>query len=703
MVPSAVRSLLLVSVAALALSLCPARDGAAPPTPAVDVAVTPGRTVYLSGKLAEEDFIAFSANLAATGRPDVLLVDMPTRRDSIRRFLDAFHPDAIVPVGPNAEAARDLTSAVERPTVEPVVWQHRPPLAFLKKWFDHTDRVVLCPANDRRLLLQSAALAGALHAPLLLSRGEDGEAADYRKLLSDWKTQEVYAVGPKDDTVALLRDLPHVRTIRLADEATVAASILRHRLADGPVPTLVVANPVDTRAGSAMSLLAPWLATTHNAVLLLTNAGGDNTQALVSEAVRHPRIRGAENLIIAADLQSIPAERRPNPIAGKDAFIEMEPLTPDGDSAFSFATGRLFHEDIGVVCLQLARQKLLDALPAGSPRKAMVVSDPGGDLPLLGMFSKSTLRELRNCGYHTTAMFGDEIQAAEVRRLMGKQDIFLWEGHHSTLIKQFGFAEWTEPLPPSLVFLQSCLALTDTKTHHLFERGAVAVVGTSTRTYSGSGGAFSLAYFDALMYDQRSLGGSLRQAKNFMLCYGILKEKRLGKEAKLTGANQRSSWAFTLWGDPTVKLPAPPPPGEPQAAVKTEAHGSSIVLTLPDTAYSKITSGKFSAEMRPNARLAGLISKDVDDEKHLVPFVFAEVELPKGANHHTPHLHSRIPESHWAFVWDERRHSGYLLVTPRPRDQRELRFHITWDEEKEVGKQGAKETTKPGDEKEITD
>ena len=56
----------------------------------------------------------------------------------------------------------------------------------------------------------------------------------------------------------------------------------------------------------------------------------------------------------------------------------------------------------------------------------------------------------------------------------------------------------------------------------------MAVVGSSTRIYSATGGAFTLAYFDALLYDGQSLGGALRQAKNFLLVYALLKEKLSG-------------------------------------------------------------------------------------------------------------------------------------------------------------------------------
>ena len=94
------------------------------------------------------------------------------------------------------------------------------------------------------------------------------------------------------------------------------------------------------------------------------------------------------------------------------------------------------------------------------------------------------------------------------------------------------------------------------------------MVGSSTRTYSGSGGAFSLAFFNALLYDGQSLGGSLRQAKNFLLAYALLKEKRLGRGRHA----HRGQPARRLGLHPVGRPDAPPaaagrsataPPGRP--------------------------------------------------------------------------------------------------------------------------------------------
>ena len=126
------------------------------------------------------------------------------------------------------------------------------------------------------------------------------------------------------------------------------------------------------------------------------------------------------------------------------------------------------------------------------------------------------------------------------------------------------------------------------------------------------------------------------------------------------------AWAFTLWGDPTLRLPSPPRPDDALTGVKHEVQGNTIIVSLPEKKHDKVESNKFQVEMPPNARLAGLIRKDgKESEKPLVPFVFVEVSLPKAPAGHVPELHSKLPSSHYVFCWDERRRAGYLLMTPR--------------------------------------
>jgi hypothetical protein len=614
------------------------------------------RDVLLASNLADTDLIQTTATLSAGGYPGVFLLN--DAGESTNRFLADLKVHSLKEVAP---------SAAHRPQE---LWQ---------RLFATASDVVVCPESPRDLLLQAACFAGTIKAPLYLLTGDSMDCADLRSRLETWNAHRIFALG---GAANVCRGLGSVAVIELADAHDVRSAHIRKLNGQSPITTLVVCNPTDVSTSRGrISALAPWIALKHRAALLMTNESGSNVAELVNSAVKQPELSQVENVILAGTLKAIPTEHRPNPVPGKDAQIEMEPLTPSDSSPFTFAVGRVFHEDLGVVALLIARDRLLQQASeqkATAPR-ALVVSNPGGGLSLLETFSRNTTMELRNCGFSTTARFDSEVERDEIRRLLPEQDIFLWEGHYRTMVDQFGLPKWTEPLRPSLIFLQSCLALNEAEAQPLLRRGAIGVIGSSTRTYSGSGGAFTLAFFDALMYEHQSLGGALRQAKNFLLAYTILKEKRLGENAKLAGANLRSAWAFTLWGDPTVHLPLPSAPAEPLSAVQCSVQGKSVVVRVPETTYPGVHSDKYRAQMWPNCRLAGLVSKEInEDEKRLVPLIFEEVRLRGGPAEQTPHLTTKLPAKHWVFCWDARRRAGYLLIVPRKTDQ-EIRFHVAWD------------------------
>jgi len=642
---------------------------ASPPLP-----TRPDRAVFLAGGLTEKDLITLTANHAASGHPGLVLIDAPRCQLGLRQFLAAYRPEQIIPVGSFPDGLDGLEQRLGQALAVPADWERGPGPELWRTWFPHADQVVVTAAEPRCLLLQAACLAGALRAPLWVLRGAE-DRAYLSQMLGEWQTRRVLAAGLEG---RFAHQLAGVHVIHLPDEAAVRALHWRQL---GEASTLVVANPADTRQRlTGMSVLAPLLAIQHRAPLLLTAAAGDDTAAVVRTALSHPRLRAADHLLLAADLQAIPMERRPNPVPGKDPFIEMEPLTPTGSAPYTFATGRLFHEEPGVVLLQLARRRLLAEQPAGQPRQALVVSNPGDSLPLLEMFSRSTARELAAAGYQTTTLLGDDASADDVRRLLPRQDLFLWEGHHSTLIKDFGFADWSEPLPPSFHLIQSCLALTDTKTHHLFERGALAVAGSSTRIYSATGGSFALAYVNALLHDRQSLGGGLRQAKNFLLAYALLKEKRLGKDARLTGANQRSAWAFSLWGDPTLRLPLPARRTDAAPVLRPQVKGNTIIVPPAAGVRERLSSAKYETRRPPGYHMGGLLTRSDDlGKKELVPLIFTEIALPKAPPQRTPRLRSKLPAASYVFCWDERRRSGWLLIAPRARDVGPLRFQVEWE------------------------
>jgi hypothetical protein len=622
------------------------------------------RTVVLAGAMSEDETVQLTAALAASGNKGPVLFHSPQTVELARAHLQSTNAEQVIAVG-NIDCAGGYKL--------PVAARLETVAAAQEALFEAPTRAVVAPAGDRRLVLHAACLAGALQAPLLLT--DDKTAPDVKKRLAAWKVAEIHVVGG----TAKLLGKTGAKVTKLPDEDAVVAAYVKQLVQVGPVRTIVLANPDDLKDGyGRMSTLAPWLALQKRAALVLTNSTGENAEEAVAAALKRKGLERADTLLIAGNLKAIPMKKRPNPVKdGRDRDIEMEPMTPDDDQPCSFATGRLFHEDRGVLSLMLARQRHLEFV---KQPKALIVSNPGGGLPLLETFSRNTTNEFKNAGYDTTAYFGNEASKEAVKRGLPDANVFLWEGHHSTLVSSYGIPQWKEPLQPSLVFLQSCLALTESKAHPFLQRGAVAVIGSSTRTYSGSGGAFSLAFFDTLLYEDATLGGSLRQAKNFMLAFAQLKQRRFGEQSKLGGANVRSAWAFTLWGDPTVKMPRPTSPEGAVAPVKHVVQGNTITLMLPDDTHDKVESAKYHATVPANARLAGLVRKEEMADRHqLVPFVFAEVQLPKAVAGKTPHLKTKLPETHWVFCYDERCQRGYLLVTPRAKDQGELRFQVAWE------------------------
>ena len=323
--------------------------------------------------------------------------------------------------------------------------------------------------SDRRLL------------PSLIVRGAIFEIVSKR--LVSWRAQKTILVGSVSD----LGNIPsYMSVIRLEDEQAVAEACLS-RL--GRTDTVVVANAADggkNRLG--LSALAPWAALQKHAALLLTNSEGTDAAEVVQNTVRRESLKRADAVLLVADFQAIPPEKRQNPsISEKEPTIEVEPLTPHGTEPYTFAVGRLIHDDPAVPLLMLARERLLSE--SHNRRRALVASNSGGGLPLLETFSRNTVSELRNAGYETTASFGNDVNAADLRKALVEQDIFLWEGHHSVLARDYEFPAWDEPTRPSLVFLQSCLALKEDEAGPMLRRGVLVVTGRDGADYRRHNGA----------------------------------------------------------------------------------------------------------------------------------------------------------------------------------------------------------------------
>ena len=342
------RTLLFATLATLAFALLESLPGSplavnvwASPTP-------PRRAVYIVHEPSDENLIVLGSALAGCGKPATLLVDTQHTSPHLKTYLAAYQPDVVVPVGGFPDGVADLEQRLGVRASAAIPWTKPQPIALWESLYSKPPIVVICPPRPRGQLLQAAAFAGSLQAPLFVFHGDPGETSLLHKRLAEWGTKQVYLVG---ETRTLAHTLPPMQVHRLADENAVAAAHVRQLAKLGRIETLVLANPYDFLDNpQAMSPLVPWLALQKNAPLLLTNEAGNNVEELVKTALHQETLRKVENVIFVADLNAIPLVRRPNPIAtDKDEMIEMEPLTPTHLEPFTFAVGRLFHDDPAVV------------------------------------------------------------------------------------------------------------------------------------------------------------------------------------------------------------------------------------------------------------------------------------------------------------------------------------------------------------------
>lgn len=613
------------------------------PSP-LPAAPRPGGPVYLLQPGANADLVVATTALAAAAPDALVLVDSAAATPYLNAFLADWKPSRLVRVGTGQGG-------------------------LLEELFPTAAEVIVAPREPLAGLLQAACLAGVRRVPLIALDARQTQLPALLDALGRWQPQRVTLVG---EAARIESWLGAWKCARLPVDKLEAT-----HLRELPRPgTLVLTNPHDPLDAP----LAAWIALQKGAALRFTNAAGSDASEVVERALHAPKLARIEYLILAGSPRAIPPEMRPNPLAAdKDRQIECEPTTPRAENTLcSLAVGRLFHPDRAVVPLLLARQHYLTHDLRDRAPRVLIASNVGGGLPLLEMFSRATVAECRNAGWGVTATVGQSIDEDELRMQMRRHDIFLWEGHQSTLIRDWGYPRWAESTPPQLVVLQSCLALEEAKVLPILARGAVGVVGTSTRMYSGSGGAASLAFFDALIHDQQPLGAALRQAKNFLLAYAQLKEQRLEAAAARTGANVRAAWTFTLWGDPTFTLAGK---GTPRIApIRATSNGDRVTVSIPSARLPEVSGTKYRASLPANGRLAGLLrAAEQGKPQEMVPLVYAEFPLKSPGAGYEPRLTGSLASGRRVLLYDPRRERGVLVLIPSTNDEVAYRFRVQWE------------------------
>jgi hypothetical protein len=600
---------------------------------------------------ADDAPLASMMLLAAGPSAPVLLFD-PRDAGALRRFLDrAGRPVQCVVRATTPAAARTLLES----TAGTSCTRADDLLDLARTLWPQTRRAVIVPTASYEWLLRGAALAAAAGAALL---PVSGDAAALGQVLTQWSVETVYVLpGAANPT------LPNARVIHLKTPDAVGRVTLR-RLGEPP-RTVVVANPQDRQgwfSPASLSLLAPLIAATHKAPLVLVdNSAADAVEAEVQRFIAANQL-APTHIYLVGDELALRSHRVADPVlqaggpealgGGRDLRVELFSELQYGHPQ-DYAVGRFVAEDVALGSATLARQLHTGLGDAG---KIVLLSNADREFALGETIARTTVSELRNVGLAVRAEYGAAVTPAAIQQGLDQAGLLVWEGHARDLTLEERGGLPVERTPP-LVILQGCYTLDRSDPFILLEHGTQAIVATSAAIYSASGSSFARALFDAVLYGDADLGTAVRNARNYLLAVAELKKLRRHADWPKT---YRAALAFALWGDPTAHpaLPAQPPKLPP---VQWRVDDGALELTIPSRRLKTASVAPYSAAPVPRAMLSALVLRDGEAPERQVKELFYDVlAAPADVTAACP------PAPGWEVVSFYAPHTRTLSVLARP-------------------------------------
>lgn len=486
------------------------------------------------------------------------------------------------------------------------------------------ERVVVFPAEDDVGLIRAAGFAAATGSALLpIPQGSTVN----RETLGDWTPETIFSTSP-----ALVGERQARESVSIADDAQLLAAF--HRIRGALPGVLILANPRDHQglfAPSSLSLAAIAYAAMHRSpIFAVPSADPGEIERYGAELLGNDFTPG--HILLVADELGMKSHRVPDPVldaGGPEArgggvevrvelFSGIEKRRPQ-----AFPVGRVVATNAVHASLAVARRLHLDKDTASKPVIFLTNAD---EIFALGeTISRTTVQDLRNLGVRVHAYYRDEVTPEISRQALGQTDVLVWEGHPRDLtLEQRGGV--TVDRAPRVAVLQGCYTLDRSDPFILIENGTQAIVATSAAIYSAPGSGFARALFDAVAHDDVDLGTAVRNARNYLLALAALQEERGHSEWHKTW---RAALAFTLWGDPTYRVPITT--GAPAVKPATwEREQATLRLRVPHQRQREVAVEKYRARAAPRAMFGGLVLKE--GEHRRAKEMFSAV-LRVGADH----------------------------------------------------------------------
>ena len=538
-------------------------------------------------------------------------------------------------------------------------------LADVRAGWNEAAAVVLLDGRSSELALPACLLATARQVPAVWLDGPPDAA------LRDWLRRlapsEIICAGFESPPLAEA-DFPDVKFVSLETVPQIL-KWYEASLGEPPVEHLVVlsARPPPDRALAHINWLAVSYAVQRRAAVAIlqevTNLEGqiERLAATTYPAVKYMTLWGNGSMLPDVELDD------PVAAAGLETRltepkIAVPPLTGLARrEPCQFRVGRITGDSVSSVSLLVARNLRRPELHAGKAPQALILANADYELPLLEAITRTTDQSFERAGWSTRALYGWRTSWYKRPLRLWGADLVLYEGHTANLARSVQFDHEREPVYPGLYIFQGCKTLRQPEVIALLRNGAAGVIGTSTNTYSASGGALAKTYVDAMLLDGADAGTSLMIARNFMLALADLKDRRGHEQSPKI---LRGGLTFALWGDPTWRPPPSPATVPDSERVHTTRRGNVIEMHVPEQFAAAVESGDYVAQIPVGAKLAGMYEWENEERtrRQLPPLFFVVVPLADYAGAAPPAVTSPVARNRWTSLWDPRNRWLYLLV-----------------------------------------
>jgi hypothetical protein len=554
-------------------------------------------------------------------------------------------------------------------------------LELVRRCWTEPTSLVLVDDRNTKWTLAASLLATARGEPAICLHGELDAAM--RHWIRTLATPELVCMGPVSIEPADAPDAKFTHVNTLAEALNAYERALDSREAEHLV--VIGCDPNRATETAETDWLIPQYAVHHRAAIaMLDRTSNIETQIRRLVTERYPALR---YVTLWGNAQSLPDEEVDDPVAAAgldtkltEAKVAVAPLSGlIQHQPCQFRVGRITGDCLSSISLLIARNLHHAEKSSDNAPTALILANTDSDLPIMETITRTTAQTLERSGWQVRANYGWRTSwYKRFGRLWGA-DLVLYEGHTANLSQSVQFDPEREPILCGMYVFQGCKTLRQPEVSALLRNGAVGVVGTTTNTYSASGSALAKVLVDAMVLDQMDAGTSLMIARNFMLSLADLKQRRGHEQGPKI---MRGGMTFSLWGDPTWRLPKSPARPTDTEVVRGTVNGNLIELQIPQTFAPAVKVGDYTAEIPLSAKLAGMYEWESEEHtgRQLPPLYFAVIPLPNWNSANEPRITSPLARNRWSSLWDPQSRWLYLLVQSSTRNEhdrgRKLSFHF---------------------------